>query len=139
VLARLAEIGEFADLVHLHPLRTPAYLATVQQESGDQFLMTDRLGDQRALCKGLYAVGEDRVLLPPKRNTTVPRDQWLVTLAALHTDLEASARPVGSLDSRYLRAIFDTDEPYLPASVLSIEVTITQFSRLSRATSPANR
>src|SRR5215470_3923947 len=84
MLARLDEIGEFADLVHLHRLRTPADLTAVQQESGDQFPVTDRLGDQRALCEGLYAVGEDRVLLPPKRNTTEPRDQRLVTLAALH-------------------------------------------------------
>ncbi len=66
VLARLDEIGEFSDLVDLHPLRTPAYLAAVQQESGDQLLVADRLGDQRALCRGLYAVDEDRVLLPPK-------------------------------------------------------------------------
>src|SRR5712692_7944544 len=44
VLARPDEIGEFSDLVHLHPLRTPAYLAAVQQESADQFLVTDRLG-----------------------------------------------------------------------------------------------
>jgi hypothetical protein len=104
VLARPDEIGEFSDLVHLHPLRTPAHLAAVQQESGDQFPVTDRSGDQQALCEGLYAVGEDRVLLPPKRNTTEPRDQRLVTLAALHADLKASARPEGSLDGRFVLA-----------------------------------
>src|SRR5207244_795413 len=37
-------------------------------------------------------VGEDRVLLPPKRNTTEPRNQRLLTLAALHADLEAPGR-----------------------------------------------
>ena len=65
---------------------------------------------------------------------------WLFTPAALHTDLEASTRPERSLDGRCVfRAIFDTDDPYSPANVLSIEVTITQFNRLSRATSPAIR
>src|SRR6266496_3566926 len=94
LLAHLDEIGEFADLVHLHRLRAPAYLAVAHQESGDQLLVADRFGDQRAFCTGLYTVDEDRVLLPPKRDTTEPRDQWLFTLAALHADLEASARPV---------------------------------------------
>ena len=65
VLARPDEIGEFSDLVHLHPLRIPAYLAAVQQESGDQFLVTDRVSDQLALCESLSAVSQDRVLLPP--------------------------------------------------------------------------
>jgi hypothetical protein len=32
----------------------------------------------------------------------------------------------------YLPAIFDTDESYLPANVLSIEVSITECSRLNR-------
>ncbi len=93
LLARPAEIGESADLVDLHRLRTPADLTTVRQESGNQLRVVNRLGNQLAFCEGLYTVGENRVLLPPKRNTTVPRDQWLVTLAARHADLEASARP----------------------------------------------
>src|SRR6266536_3685192 len=104
VLARPDEIGEFSDLVHLHPLRTPAHLAAIQQESGDQFPVTDHLGDQQALCESLYTVDEDRVLLPPKRNTTEPRDQWLLILAARHIDLEASAGPEGSLDGRFVLA-----------------------------------
>ena len=65
VLARPDEIGEFADLVHLHRLRAPTYLAAVPQEFGDQLLVTDHSGNQLAFCKGLYTVGEDRVLLPP--------------------------------------------------------------------------
>src|SRR5579859_5567385 len=104
VLARPDEIGEFADLVNLHRLRTLAYLAAAQQEPGNQILVTDRLGDQPALCEGLYAVDEDRVFLPPKRNTTVPRDQWFLALAARHADLEAFARPEGSLDGRFIFA-----------------------------------
>jgi hypothetical protein len=39
----------------------------------------------------------------------------------------------------YLRAIFDTDERCLLASVLSSEVSMTQCSRESRWTFPASR
>jgi hypothetical protein len=37
-----------------------------------------------------------------------------------------------SMVAAYLPAIFDTDESYLPANVLSIEVSITECSRLNR-------
>jgi len=56
-LPRLAEVGEFADLVHVHLARVPADLAPVRQEPGDQLLVADDARD-----KG--AVGDDRVLLP---------------------------------------------------------------------------
>ena len=83
---------------------------------------------------------QDRVLLPYERDTTEPCDQWLASLAALDNDLQALAWPVRCLDvAAYLRVILSTDESYLQASVLSSEVCITQFSRSSRQTSPANR
>ena len=64
-MVHLDEIGEFADLVNLHRLRTSADLAAYHQESEDQFLLVGRVADQLALCRSLHAVGEDRALLPP--------------------------------------------------------------------------
>ena len=104
LLVPLDEIGEFANLVNLHRLRAPAYLTTAHKESGDQLLVTDRLADQLAFCMGLFTVDQDRILLPSQRNTPEPCDQWLFTFAARHADLEASARPFGSLDGRRIFA-----------------------------------
>ena len=61
-LSRLAEVGELADLVDIHLARVPADLAPVRQEPADQFLVADDARDGEA-------VGEDRVILPPERNT----------------------------------------------------------------------
>ena len=41
-LSRLAEVGEFADLVHVHLARVPADLAPVRQEPGDLWVPKTR-------------------------------------------------------------------------------------------------
>jgi hypothetical protein len=86
------------------------------------------------------AVDQDRVLLPPERDTTERRDQRSATLAALDANLHALTRRVRcSIVAACFRAILETDEPCLPARVLSSEVSITQCSRFSRQTPPASR
>jgi hypothetical protein len=83
---------------------------------------------------------QDRVLLPFERNATERCDQWFPApprsiLTCMHL-----YGPWGVwMVAAYLRAIFDTEESYLPASVFSSEVTMTQCSRFSRPTSPASR
>src|SRR6476660_7579415 len=89
-LSRLAEVGELADLVHMHLAAVPADLAPVRQEPGDQLLMADDARD-----KG--AIGDDRILLPPERNAAEPCDQWLPA-AAFDLGLQALAWPVRCVD-----------------------------------------
>jgi hypothetical protein len=66
--SRPCEVGEFADLRDFHgrPLLVP--FASARQEPGDQLLAADRDRDWSA-------VGQDRFLLPPQRDTTEPGDQ----------------------------------------------------------------
>src|SRR5258707_11335132 len=79
-LSGLVEIGELADLVHAHLVRLPAELAPSCEEPMDQLLASGGGSDW-------FAVGQDRVLLPPERDTTERCDQRLPALATVDADL----------------------------------------------------
>jgi len=73
--------------------------------------------------------------MPPNRATSGFLPSPRSTLTCMHL-----RGPYGVwMVDWYFRAIFVTDESHLPASVFRSEVTMTQCSRLSRATSPASR
>ena len=75
-LSGLVEIGELADLVHAHLVRLPAELAPSREEPVDQLFAAGGRQDW-------FAVAQDRVLLPPERDTTERRDQRLPALATV--------------------------------------------------------
>ena len=102
-LSRPGEVGELADLMHLHPVRVAADLAPSRQESADQ------LSAMRGRPAWL-AIGQDRVLLPPERDTTEGCDQ----------------RPMVSVVAENFRAILATEERCLFASVMSRDLRMTQ-------------
>ena len=69
-----------------------------------------------------------------------PCDEWFLALARSMLCWKQVRGPCGvSMVALYLRAIFVTVESCLPASVFSIEVSMTQRSLLNRQTSPASR
>src|SRR5450432_2000192 len=72
-LSGLVEVSEFADLVHAHLVRLSAELASSRQEPVDQLFAAGG-------CQDWFAVGQDRVLLPPERDTTERCDQRLAIL-----------------------------------------------------------
>ena len=78
------EVGEVADLMHLHRAGSLADLAPSGQQPMDDLLATRRRWEWRA-------VHGDRVNLPPERDTAERRDQRSAVLAALNDSLEASA------------------------------------------------
>src|SRR5260370_9348236 len=72
-LSRREEVGELADLVHLHPGPLAAQFAPACPEPGDQLLA--------AGARGARAVVDDCVLLPGEGYPAEPPDQWLSALA----------------------------------------------------------
>ena len=128
---RLPEVGEFPDLVNFHRRLLLAPLAAASLEPGDQPLRRGAGTGERSsmtafLCRlrGMPPNLAIRGFLPGHS-----------TLASKHV-----RGPCGVLIvALYLRAIFDTVESCLAASVLSIEVLATNSSRLSLQTSPASR
>ena len=132
--SRLGEVGELADLVHLHlgPCARTARSGPRRSRWISSLL--------RRVRRGGEAVDEDRLLLPFERD---PAEPWRPAASCPARSTLASKQvrgPCGvAMVALYLRAIFDTVEWCLAARVLSIEVSMTQCSRFSRQTSPASR
>ena len=125
-LSRLVEIRELADLVHAHLVRLPAELAPSRQEPVDQLLAAGVAGTGSRSRRIAFFCRRSGI--PPKVATSGFLPSPRSTLTCRHL-----RGPCGvSIVAPYLRAIFDTDESYLPASVFSSEVTMTQCSRSSR-------
>src|ERR1035438_8958759 len=89
-LSELLEVGERADLVHLHLFLLPADLASSGQEAANHLSVP---GDRR----DRLAVPKDRSLLPLERDTTEPGDERLLALVTFDADLQALAWPVRRL------------------------------------------
>ena len=132
-LPRLAEVSEFANLVHLH-------LALCSQIS-HRPARSRPISSLRRTVTGTGSRSTGTVFfcrrsgMPPNRATSGFLPSPRSTLTWKHLRGPCGVWTV----ALYLRAIFDTDESCFPARVFSNEVTMTQFNRLSRETSPANR
>ncbi len=84
--SRCAEVGQLADLVHLHRVALLAPLAPAAQEPGDQLLAAGGRQDRQAVI-------QDRFLLPFERDTAEPCHQWFPA-RPLGAGLEAGPGPV---------------------------------------------
>ncbi|MGW1784023.1 hypothetical protein ACWCQQ_33685 [Streptomyces sp. NPDC002143] len=72
--------------------------------------------------------------IPPKRPTS-----GFLPVRSTRASKHLRSPSGVSMVAAYLRAIFDTDERCLLASVISIEVSMPHCSGASRKTSPASR
>ena len=128
-LPQLAEVGELADLVHVHLARVPADLAPVRQEPGDLWRMMPGTGARLEMTASCCLLSG----MPPNHATSgfpPPRS----ILASRHLP-----GPCGvAIVALYLRAIFVTDDSCLAASVLSISCWASQRSPVLRAPDPIN-
>ncbi|GAA2957110.1 hypothetical protein GCM10020227_25320 [Streptomyces flavovirens] len=87
----MSEVGESADVVHLHVALASADLAGIRQEPRDEFLL-------RIVHPDRLTIGEFRRSLPLEGNSAEPCHQWLPVLP-LDSGLEADSGPIGGIDS----------------------------------------
>lgn len=87
----MCEVGESADVVHLHVALASADLASIRQESRDEFLL-------RIVHPDWLTISEFRRSLPLEGNPAEPCHQWLPALP-LDSGLEADSGPIGGIDS----------------------------------------
>ncbi|MCW8098930.1 hypothetical protein OOZ58_20460 [Streptomyces tauricus] len=87
----MCEVGESADVVHLHVAFASTDLAGIRQESRDEFLL-------RIVHPDRLTIGKFRRSLPLEGNPAEPCHQWLPVLP-FNSGLEADSGPVGGIDS----------------------------------------
>jgi hypothetical protein len=99
----VVEVGELADLVHVHGGPFVAELAPARPEPMDQLLPFAAGGG------GQRPVVDDRSLLLPQGNAAKACDQWLPALS-FDAGFEAPARPVRRVDGGLVLAgLWDAD------------------------------
>lgn len=99
--AGFPEAGEFADLVHQHLACFAAQLAPPRQEPVNQFLAG--IGDRTR-----HAVGQDRVLLPYQRDSSMSQVEKLI---------DALVPSAGGVTPMHLLTLTPSDSPSVPVTV----------------------